>query len=196
MAETASTLEQRDRILASAVEVLQQEGAPALTVRRVAAGAGCSTTGVYTWFGGKEGLVDALFVEGFTSFDHALVEAGSDLVDLGRAYRRWALDHPTSYLVMFGRAVPDYEPSEEAMLTAGRSFDRLVDAVGEAHPSSDPAAARRRAFHLWATVHGYVMLELQGMAPPDVGEAEQLFALGLGQVAAAPSPSPGTEAPD
>ena len=65
----------------------------------------------------------------------------------------------------------------------GRSFDRLVDAVAAARPALDDTAARRWAFHLWATVHGYVMLELQGMAPPDVGEAEELFAFGLGEVA-------------
>ena len=44
----------------------------ALTVRNVAAAAGCSTTGVYTYFGGKDGLVDAIFVDGFEKFDAAL----------------------------------------------------------------------------------------------------------------------------
>ncbi|MEO1060894.1 MAG: TetR/AcrR family transcriptional regulator [Actinomycetota bacterium] len=182
MPEPTSTLDQRDRILTSAVQVLQDEGAGALTVRRVAAGADCSTTGVYTYFGGKEGLVDALFVEGFTSFDAALDEVGHDLVELGRTYRRWALDHSTYYLVMFGRAVPDFEPSDQAMATAARSFERLVDAVARAHPTADDATARQRAFHLWATVHGYVMLELQGMSPPGLEDIEHLFALGLGRV--------------
>lgn len=182
MVETTSTPDQRDRILASAVAVLDEEGASALTVRRVAAGAGCSTTGVYTYFGGKDGLVDALFIEGFTSFDAAIVAAGHALRELGIAYRRWALDHPTYYLVMFGGAVPDYEPSDEAMVTAGRSFDRLVDAVARAHPSTDAAPTRQRAYHLWATMHGYVMLELQGMTPPDLDVVEDLFALGVDQV--------------
>ena len=184
MVESTSTLPQRERILASAVEVLQGEGPAALTVRRVAAGAACSTTGVYTYFGGKEGLVDALFVEGFTSFDAALAGADHDLAALGRAYRRWALDHSTSYLVMFGRAVPDFEPSDEAMATAARSFDRLVEVVARDHPGTDDAAARRRAFHLWAAVHGYVMLELQGMCPPGLDDIEHLFGLGLDRVIA------------
>ena len=182
MPETTSTPDPRARILASALSVLQDEGAAALTVRRVAAGAGCSTTGVYTYFGGKDGLVDALFVEGFQSFDEALVAAGHDLVDLGAAYRRWALDHPTHYLVMFGRAVPDYVPSPDALHTAAPSFERRVDAVGRDRPDVALDEVRRRAFHLWATVHGYVMLDLQGMSPPGGDGAEALFAFGLAQV--------------
>ena len=49
--------------------VLQRDGAAALTVRNITAEAGCSTTGIYTYFGGKHGLVEAIFVEGFESFD-------------------------------------------------------------------------------------------------------------------------------
>ena len=58
----------RDRLVAAALEVLQREGAAALTVRNITQLAGCSTTGVYTYFGGKQGLVEAIYLDGFDAF--------------------------------------------------------------------------------------------------------------------------------
>ena len=94
--------------------MLQRDGAAALTVRNITAEAGCSTTGIYTYFGGKHGLVEAIFVEGFESFDRARPRRCSRPTTCrraGRAYREWALANPTQYMVMFGRAVPDFVPS-------------------------------------------------------------------------------------
>ncbi len=177
-----STPDQRDVILAAAIDILGSDGASALTVRNVATMSGCSTTGVYTYFGGKGGLVEAIFVQGFDSFDQALAEAerSGDLLSAGMSYRRWALDNPTHYLVMFGRAVPDFEPSETASLRAMQSFEQLVDMVAKVVDDDRSAAELTElAFHVWATVHGYVMLELLGMAPPHVADADHLYAQGL-----------------
>ena len=59
-------------LVRAALTVLQRDGAAALTVRNITAEAGCSTTGIYTYFGGKQGLVEAIFVEGFESFDRTV----------------------------------------------------------------------------------------------------------------------------
>ena len=172
--------DRRDGILAAAIEVLQHRGAAALTVRNVAHGAGCSTTGVYTYFGGKNGLVDAMFIDGFESFDRALRAAADDLREAGRAYRRWAIEHPTQYLVMFGSAVPDYVPSDAALRRALESYEILVGFAAHASPpDSSDEANHALAFHVWATVHGYVMLELQGMPPPLLTSAEDAYDQGL-----------------
>lgn len=167
-----------ERVLDSAIELLRTQGAAALTVRNVAEGAGCSTTGVYTHFGGKDGLIDAIFVEGFESFDVALDRAGDDLVSLCAAYRQWALTHPTHYQVMFAAAVPGFRPSEDALERAGKSYDRLAARV-ENRSELAGSEARAAAFHLWATAHGYVMLELLGMYPPDLGSVDELWAAGI-----------------
>lgn len=162
--------DQRARILASALDVLRTQGASGLTVRAVAKGAGCSTTGVYTWFGGKQGLVEAIFVDGFRSFDAALVAgfaAGDDLV-AAASYRDWALANPTQYLVMFGGAVPGFEPGDDAKAVADVAFAHLVEWVAGRRDLGG-AEARHEAMRVWATVHGYVMLELAGMAEPFEG---------------------------
>ena len=164
----------RTALVAAALGVLRDGGPAALTVRNITRAAGCSTTGVYTYFGGKHGLVEAIFVDGFDSFDAAVrpgLEQG-DLAAAGRAYRRWALAHRTQYMVMFGRAVPDFEPSAPARERASLSFARLVAGVQRAAPGIDAEAL---AFHLFATVHGYVMLEMAGMSTAGPAETEARY---------------------
>jgi AcrR family transcriptional regulator len=173
----------RAELVRAALAVLQRDGAAALTVRSITAEAGCSTTGVYTYFGGKNGLVEAIFVEGFESFDRAvkpLLEA-NEIVAGGRAYRRWALANPTQYMVMFGRAVPDFTPSETARNRALESFNDLAEAIRRANPRDDYAEL---AFHVFATVHGYVMLELAGMGARTREESDDLYERALVALAA------------
>lgn len=157
----------RSRLIEAALTVLRREGAAGLTVRAITTEAGCSTTGVYTYFGGKHGIVDAIFIQGFDSFDEAVgpgLRAG-DLVAGGRAYRRWALEHPTQYMVMFGSAVSDYEPSDAAHVRSLESFQRLADGVAKAGVGAGPdERVEQTAYHFFATVHGYVMLEMAAMS--------------------------------
>lgn len=172
-----STPDMRTVLLDAALTVLRRDGAAALTVRALTEEAGCSTTGVYTYFGGKHGIVEAIFVDGFESFDHALDDSyrAGDLIEAGRVYRRWALANPMHYLVMFGRAVPDFVPSDQARERGLQSFQALVDAVA----STGVSDARSAAYRLYATVHGYVMLELVGMGPVDADELDGLYEVGL-----------------
>src|SRR5438105_4929459 len=110
--------EQGQALLDAASKLLAEEGATALTVRRIAGDAGCSTMGVYSRFGNKDGVVEQLYMEGFRRLIEAMDEAGEtedpveDLHRCGVAYRRNALENATYYLVMFARAVPGFVPSD------------------------------------------------------------------------------------
>lgn len=159
------------------MQILRDEGAARLNVRRVAELADCSTTGIYTHFGNKNGLVSAIFVEGFESFDAALAEChrAGDIAGGAHVYRAWAIANPMHYLVMFGRAVPDFAPDTVAVERAGRSFRALSSAMSIAG-ASEPTSA---ALHLYATMHGYVMLELAGLAPPTF-DGQASFVRGVG----------------
>jgi AcrR family transcriptional regulator len=163
--------EQGQALLDAASHLLASEGAAALTVRRIAADAGCSTMGVYSRFGNKDGVVDHLYMEGFRRLIDAMAAVGAtddplgDLRRCGRAYRRNAIDNATYYLVMFARAVPGFVPSDEARLVSYDSFERLVDRVrrcqeARAYVDGDPHAM---AEVIWGAIHGHVMLELVGM---------------------------------
>ena len=174
--------QRRDEILGAALEILATHGHEALTVRRVATAANCSTIGVYTWFGGKDGLVDAILIDGFTSFCEALRKAKRGrgplglLMGQGRAYRAWALAHPTSYRVMFMNVVPGHTPSDEAIVAGTESFTILRNEVQACHErgeiTSDDLDAV--AMTVWGLAHGLVSIEISSAQPRDLVQQNSL----------------------
>ena len=62
-------------LLAAAHRLLAEDGPSALTVRRLAAAAGVSTMNVYSRFGGKDGVVEELFVDGFRRLSAQMAHA-------------------------------------------------------------------------------------------------------------------------
>ena len=173
--------EQGQALLDAASRLLADDGAAALTVRRMAADAGCSTMGVYSRFGNKDGVVDHLYMEGFRRLIEAMDSAGDsddpleDMRRCGLAYRRNALENATYYLVMFARAVPGFIPSDEARAVSQASFQRLVARVRRCQDAGQyvdgsPAAM---AEVIWGAIHGHVMLELVGMKATGDDPAER-----------------------
>ena len=161
------------RILEAASELLSKEGASALSVRRIAAAAGCSTMGLYSRFGGKDGVVDELFAEGFerlTEAMRAIPRTDDALADLRRVlhcYRDTALANATHYMVMFGGAVPGFEPSDASHLLAHEAFAGLVAKVRRCTDAGLFAdrTPEQVAEVLWGSIHGLVMLEVVGINP-------------------------------
>lgn len=190
------TAETAQRVLEAAVRVLGTQGGGALSVRAVAAEAGCSTMAVYTYFDGKAGLLDAIITAGFEGLDAAVeiacneVPSGRRQLELGAvAYRRWALDHGTQYEVMLTPFVPGFEASPATLSRGQQSFGahvarvRAAIAAGELIASAsgdqvgnnpDADAATRLARYTWATVHGLVMVDLLERPADDVN-AERDF---------------------
>src|SRR5579872_7259824 len=72
----------RQGMLDAATRLLTEEGPAALTVRRVAESVNCSTTLLYSLFGGKDGLSNALYLEGFARLK---VEFAANSVKLTKA---------------------------------------------------------------------------------------------------------------
>jgi len=162
--------EQRQALLNAASHLLIAEGPTGLTVRRIASEAGTSTMGVYSRFGGKDGIVEALFVEGFEMLRDAMAAVPLEgdpierLLETGRAYRHFALTHPAHYLVMFEAAVPDFSPTP-----ACHDVGMSALAALEAHTARAIATGALRsgdveatAHLIWANAHGLVSLELHG----------------------------------
>ena len=160
----------RRAILDEATRLLVEEGLRGLSLRRIAGAVGCSTTVLYTLFGGKNGIVEALWLEGFARLWQAeeRAERGQDplarLAALGGAYRTHALENPDYYRVMFGGAVPGFRPSERALDLSRETFRVLVDAARDCIEAGlfrpeDPEVV---ASVLWTVVHGAVSLQLNG----------------------------------
>jgi len=163
--------EVRSALLQSAAHLLETEGPDALSVRRIAAAAHVAPMGVYNHFDGKHGVVEALWVDAFDRL-RATMESleevddpGEALIEGFRRYRALALAHPMAYRLMFLDTVPGFEPSVEAAWSAANSFQALVAAVRRAAAAGavadgDPV---QTAQVVWAAVHGWVSLELDGM---------------------------------
>lgn len=180
----------RSRILGAALDMLNRFGAAGLTVRAVASEAGCSTIGVYTHFGGKDGLIDAVLTDGFVSLERSLKRARPEHGPMGAlraqavAYRRWALKHPQHYRVMFADPV-DHRRSDEASAAGVRAYLMLNAAVAAAIADGGCRVDDVDAVTLacWGLVHGLVMLQLANPKPPKErdtkGLDERAFTLAL-----------------
>ena len=109
-----------DDLLRAAHELLEKEGPGALTVRGIAARAGISTMAVYSRFGCKAKILEALYRHGFELLRDELeavpVSPSSvqDITALGFAYRRFALNNPGLYGFMFERPLPGFDPTLES----------------------------------------------------------------------------------
>ncbi|GAA3806775.1 MULTISPECIES: TetR/AcrR family transcriptional regulator [Amycolatopsis] len=165
----------RLKLLDRAGELLSADGPKALSLRKLAADVGTSTTAVYSLFGGKPELVNAVYLEGFRRFGARLRGVSrsgdpvEDFVRLGLAYRESALADPHLYSIMFTKALPGFEPGAEAARTARDSLAPLVDTVRAAISAGAFRAVAPEviAVSAWGIVHGLVSLELNGNLPRD-----------------------------
>jgi AcrR family transcriptional regulator len=160
---------QRQVLLDAASRLLETEGPEALTMRRIAGDVGCSTSVLYSMFGGKAGVAEALWCEGFERLHAALASVHGDdplvrLAGLARAYRASALDNRSYYWIMFSRPIPGFEPSTEAYEVSLRPLALLTDVVAACVETGvfRPVDPNHAARVLWAASHGAVSLELAG----------------------------------
>ncbi|MEQ0565144.1 TetR/AcrR family transcriptional regulator [Amycolatopsis sp. NEAU-NG30] len=156
----------RERYLDAALSVLLDRGVPGLTVRGVAEAAGASTLSVYARFGGRAGLLDALYERTFDSLRELLeslppaTEDGiADLLHLALEYRSFARESPVRYSLMFERPVPGFDPDPALRSAVLRTtFTLFIARVERVCPPD--ADARAAAYQLWTTMHGLVGAEL------------------------------------
>jgi AcrR family transcriptional regulator len=169
-------------LLDRACEMLSEDGPAALSLRRLAAEVGTSTTAIYSLFGSKADLVRAINQEAWLRFARHLRaikdtdDAFRDIVDLGLAYRASAEANPHYYQVMVGTDSVG-EPGEPRQLPdTGGTFELLVSKVeryfAELHrPTED---VNQVAVALWAAVHGVVSLEITGILHTQITEPSGL----------------------
>ncbi|MEV4890799.1 TetR/AcrR family transcriptional regulator [Nonomuraea sp. NPDC055795] len=170
LGERAGQDELRSRLLDVAVALLDSDGPESLNMRRIATEAGCTTTVIYTMFGNREGLAEALYLEGFERFRRFLdaVPHRRDpfeyLTALGPAYRQACHAEPGYYSLMFERAIPGFEPSERARTLARAALnilDRVIsDCIAQGYLI--PTQPRKIADALWAAAQGAISLERAG----------------------------------
>jgi AcrR family transcriptional regulator len=157
----------RDAILTAAAAVIAADGVGALSLRAIAKDLGVSHTAFRRHFGSREGVLNALAVQGNLLLAQRLTAAAADgdFVDVGVAYVRFALDHPGLFTVMFRSDLLDNADPE---LVAARAEASAPLVAGVAEKGLADAEAGQVLG--WGVVHGIATLALTGnlRGSPDV----------------------------
>lgn len=171
MSKSARHAPASDQILKAASDIISTDGLDALTVRAVAVAARTTTMSVYSRFGGKDGLLDALFEQGFSllaELQAAVMASEMDpeqrLLALCSAYRELALARPAHYRLMTRLTRDEFLLSGTSESAARAAFDTLARVSVNACANEE--RGRMLAGQVYALCHGVVLLETSGGFPP------------------------------
>ena len=154
----------RADILTVAREMMQAEGAGALSWNAIARRLGMKPPSLYVYFDDKMAIYDALFHLGWELYGEQMEQSFDDSALGWEALRRgmeahfqFCIDNPDLFQIMFQRPIPGFVPSEESLalsfgqLERGRQLFAEMVAVEEI----ELGMPLERAFDLWiATLHG------------------------------------------
>ena len=123
----------RAKLLATAWEMVREDGLAALTLRQLAKRAGVTTPTVYAYFDSKSAIFDAMFGEAAEEFAQTrtdLPDSGSRFDNMVADARRWVefcTSDAARYQLLFQRPIPGFEPSPESYEPAVRSLELTRD---------------------------------------------------------------------
>ena len=154
-------------LLDAARHIFETDGVQGVSVRRIAQDAGCTTMAVYSRFKGKDGILGALFDEGFEKLAAAQQAVDPSLKNSARvlalccAFRATAHAYPHHYALMMGSFSGALTPSLDSKLKAMGTMTCLTDAVAamSSMKGQSRQACTDTANRLFAFCHGWVSLE-------------------------------------
>jgi AcrR family transcriptional regulator len=186
----------RDALVDAAVQLLDEGGPEAVTLREVGHRAGVSHNAPYKHFSGKEALLAAVAARELRQ-QAAAVATATTLRSVLHGYVDWALAHPQRFRLVFGAWSSGSEELAAAAQTARATLISLVAEQQRASrlPDADP---ERLAALLQALAHGAVALTLAGhLSPAGKGHASpgDLVDDLIGHLLLAAAAQQGTEIP-
>jgi len=154
--EPTTPLRARDRaraevmseLLAAARARLESEGSAALSLRAVARDLGMASSAVYRYVPSRDALLTLLIIEAYDAVGEVAEKAagsGGDpaqtWLEVARAVRRWALDQPYSFELIYGTPVRGYRAPDDTVRSAVRLWGVIIGLLmaAHAHGTLDPA---------------------------------------------------------
>lgn len=164
----------RAALVEAGLRMLEERESDDLSLREMARMVGVSATAVYRHFPDKEALRKALAHAAYDRLGQAQRAAAvgkGDVLDefeaMGRAYVRFALDHPALFRLMLSAPAP----ADPLALTPDKDDEaaRLLRAYAArlAGEGASEFKVRTIAMRAWALVHGLAVLMLSGNIPRD-----------------------------
>ncbi len=202
-----------EEIKTLARQQMAENGTAAISLNAIARAMEMSGPALFRYYASRDDLITAMIVDSFNDYATALENAearipveqyGVRLFEVCLEYRRWALEHPVDFQLIFGNPIPGYHaPLEITLPAARRSFavnlGILVEAQqnGAIHAPQDllppPEIEFSRSFYLedhafqlsetalylsivgWCRIQGMVSLELYHHLQEMVNNPEALF---------------------
>ncbi|MCB1140557.1 MAG: TetR/AcrR family transcriptional regulator [Leptospiraceae bacterium] len=165
----------KESLMESGVAIIQKQGLQGLTLKEVARKQGVSSAAVYRHYESKEHLLAAIGAQGFRMLEAALkrnlaepvVDARIFFRQCVQAYIDLALSRPRHYELMFGGIIPNHRRFPELQEAGQSAFSCLLESIEVCQKAG---LFRKRkpiiiAFHVWGTMHGFVMLQISGQNP-------------------------------
>lgn len=179
----------RSTLVEQGLVLLESSQQGELSLRELARHVGVSANAAYRHFANKEALLAALAAEGFRRLNAVQVQAAMTSSDLkkgfrqsGRAYVKFAQDHPALFRLMFSRLTSG-NPTEELSEASQASFQTLQTAVSAVTGVPfDDQQTTVIAMVAWSLVHGLSHLVLDGQLDHHGDKADDLIDQVIGMV--------------
>ena len=158
----------REELLACAFDILERDGADAVTVRAVARAAGVAHSAPVNHFSSKQALLTALATIIFRTLGDQVTAALETrtmtypevIRTFANTVTSYALAHPNRYRLLWRRDLLDDRESELSA-AMDRIYLLLIQKLGQDERVRQ-SSLETRAIALWSMVHGYVTMRLDG----------------------------------
>jgi AcrR family transcriptional regulator len=160
----------KEALVEAAVSIIRAKGVEALTIRDVAKRTGVSPAAPYRHFPDRRSLIAAVAERGFIRLQQAMI-AGMESArgregfkQVAIAYVEFGLNNPAEYRVMFGPETADTADFPSLRETSRAVLGGVAEAVTQLQKAKliGKGDAWLIAAALWSTLHGLVMLVLDG----------------------------------
>ncbi len=169
----------RGDILRAALDLMNEGGLGALSMREVARRAGVSHQAPYHYFTDREAILAELAREGFETLNDYIAKALAGTVGaregmaaMGGAYVQFALDHPALFSLMFRCELVDLSKYPNAKAVADEAFNAPLRVIAETYGEDDPNLMNRM-LACWSMSHGLATLLLEKKIGKHFGETRE-----------------------
>ncbi len=191
----------KNALIQAGIEILSEEGASGLSLRKVARKAGVSHAAPYAHFADKQNLIAAIASDGHqklnerlqTVMTHYPDDPLQQLISAAWAYVQFGLDAPAHYKITFSGVIQDEHSHPEFMHFSQGNLQILKGIVDRCREAGilyfTDTDAEMQVVGLWGLIHGLVSLMIQGQVPGSLLkriEPEEMVTSALQQVVRVP----------